>query len=1097
MADIHPHVPPTPHSPAPTPAATGVDQPRREEEAPPRKKKRWGRRLLLTGLVLVLLLAVLVALAPMLLSTGPGTNFLLGLVNDRIRGHLMVDDLNLGWSGQSAHGVKLYGADRALIADVRSLDAPGVGLIGLARGSGDYDTVRIDVTKVAAARDEAGDLNVAQALSSPDPTPAKQEANAGGGLPEDFSLKLTLNVDQLTYTEPGEEAVTLKDFKLGLDAPNPQDISLHDVQGTVRRGEGAAAGEAGEIAIQSVRLQNAFAADGSLATGSMQVGGKGALKQIPTALLGFATEQLPLLQALIGPSFSTTFDGGGGVKDASGSVTFASQYITLDARVQAAGDTVSVVNGEGPELDITLQPEAFELLTVSEGVDGKPAEPGAYALAEPVRFVADVERLTMARTADGVNWQHAAITLRGKADALTLVKTASPDPATPAQGQEGGEGGEGGGEAQRIAMRDATLLVEAGDLGQRVHVTITGTADVDGTVKPVSLQVAAVNLFPVESAGQDVARTSYDVSSTDFPVPLIDAAGGLDGLATAGLGETVSVDATLVAATPEEAKQGVKYHAKVTTLKSPRLTLDKEAKVKLMADASGAFAGVHLRDPMSANFVMADGLAAQLQGEEPTFTVVRGQPLRGRVQVDGLTWMLPAADADPNATVRAAESSVDMTLTVQSGAIRLEQPVGERKAGTVIDIQGLTVQAKSEKNLAEGLNWLLNLKFLEQSEGDVPPPAGAVGRPAGREGGQAGVISGKGTLTELFDKAGVMQAGSAGVTADLTLENVPGSLVTAVTGQPTVGAMVGQSVRGTANLDYQTGRAGSIDIALDGDNTTIRLAGPVDKEGVFRPSSDQTQRVNVTQEVGDTLLTSFVPYLAGVVNATAPLELTLAKGSAIPLRNFDLKNVDATLGFDLRGAKLGPDAQIASLLKLLGVKIDDLDVSAIAPSLQVKGGQLVYGQPVTLQLGDETLSFSDGKFDLSSGAIQSLSMTLVSTSVKELNGFTLPVTGTLSAPQLNQDKLVQALAEQGIRQGIGELLGGDKEKKGADDGGRDGGVGGILGDVLGGGRDRDKDADKRDDDVPEGAISRPRRDRQRDRNDDTAPPPGAISRPRE
>ena len=302
---------------------------------------------------------------------------------------------------------------------------------------------------------------------------------------------------------------------------------------------------------------------------------------------------------------------------------------------------------------------------------------------------------------------------------------------------------------------------------------------------------------------------------------------------------------------------------------------------------------------------------------------------------------------------------------------------------------------------------------------------------------------------------------------------------------------------GRAKLDYQTGEPGFIDIALDGDNTQIRLAGPVDAQGVFRPREDQTQRVNVTRAVGDDMLAIFVPYLAGVVDASAPLELTLAQGSAIPLRNFSLENIDATVAFDLSGATLGPDNQLRDLLALLDVEIDDLDISAIAPAIQLKGGHVIYGRPVTLSLGRETLQFSNGRFDLNTGAITSLTLTLADTSIKELNGLSLPVTGELSAPQLDQSKLAQALAEQGIRQGIGELLGGDKNKgNGEGKGSGEDVIGGVLGEVLGGGRKRDRDRDEaRDDDVPEGAISRPREGGTRERSDADQPPPGAISRP--
>ena len=728
MADIHPHpTPATPDAPPPVaPPAPPTAPPPTEgsvhEENRPlgkRRKPRWGRRLLIGFVVLLLLGGLLVALAPMLLSTGPGNRLLLGLVNDRIRGHLVADSIDLGWTGQSAQGVKLYGEDRALIANVRAFNAPGVGLIGLATGSGDYGEVTADITKVAAAHNEAGELNVAQALSSPDPSPPTQDE--GGGLPEDFSLNLTLNIDQLTFTEPGEAAVVVKDFKLGVDAPNPQDITVRDVQGSVSSGD-----DAGAIAIESLRLQDAFASDGSLATSTMQVGGEGKVTDIPTGLLGFVTDQVAILQALIGPSFTAAFDGGGGARDASGTVSFVSRNITLDAKLAAAGDAVTLVETQGPEAKVTLTREAYALLTAGE--EGKPP---AYELAEDVTFVADIERLTMPRTAASVDWQRAAITLRGRADALTLVRTAAADPATTSQGEASGG-------IERIAMRDAVLLVESDNLGRAVKATITGTAEVDGTVKPVSLTVAASNLFPGEASdAEKPSPRAFQVASQDFPVPLIDAAGGLDGLATAGLGATASMNATLIEASEAEAGRGVMYQLLVYELDSPGLKLEQPskanqaaAKVAVLGSAEGGFRGVHVRDATAAAFKLDREAAAKFQGDEPTFTVV--EPLRGRVQIDSLTWVLPKAGATEGAAggdaaqgeagtamVNAVESSADVTLAVQSGAIRLDQEVAGREAGTLIDVRGLDLKLDSEKNLAAGLRWMLDLQFIERSgEGD-------------------------------------------------------------------------------------------------------------------------------------------------------------------------------------------------------------------------------------------------------------------------------------------------------------------------------------------------------------------------------------------
>jgi hypothetical protein len=70
------------------------------------RPRRWKRKLLVGVAAVLALLLILIALLPTLLSTGPGTRFIVGLAEDSINGSVELDDLSIGWfSGTRVAGL--------------------------------------------------------------------------------------------------------------------------------------------------------------------------------------------------------------------------------------------------------------------------------------------------------------------------------------------------------------------------------------------------------------------------------------------------------------------------------------------------------------------------------------------------------------------------------------------------------------------------------------------------------------------------------------------------------------------------------------------------------------------------------------------------------------------------------------------------------------------------------------------------------------------------------------------------------------------------------------------------------------------------------
>lgn len=162
----------------------------------PRKKKRWGRRILIGLGVVVVLLVILVALAPMIISTAAVRRVVIGKVNDSLNGKISLADWSIGWnSGVEIKGLEVKDAQGNVV-----LSAPrvytGLSLIDAAKGNYDLGTTVLENPTFHLVIDEEGKLNVSQ-LAKPSPQSASKPAGEKGGLP---NIKGTIKIENPTGT---------------------------------------------------------------------------------------------------------------------------------------------------------------------------------------------------------------------------------------------------------------------------------------------------------------------------------------------------------------------------------------------------------------------------------------------------------------------------------------------------------------------------------------------------------------------------------------------------------------------------------------------------------------------------------------------------------------------------------------------------------------------------------------------------------------------------------------------------------------------------------------------------------------------------------
>jgi|GEM_PF-2745585 len=209
----------------------------------PKKKRTW----LKVVLAIVLLIVLLVALTPTLLSTGPGTNFVVGQINNRIAGRVAIDDLSLGWfSGMKASGVTISDPGGQQVTRIDTLDT-GLTLLGLLTSSDiNAGNVTARVAETTLISDASGQTNLQRALApkatpvatpQPQPTPAApspQPASSG----KIIKANLSLLTGKTTWQSPNQPLLTIDTLtaKANIDtAGGPLTFSANT---SVRSGDG-------------------------------------------------------------------------------------------------------------------------------------------------------------------------------------------------------------------------------------------------------------------------------------------------------------------------------------------------------------------------------------------------------------------------------------------------------------------------------------------------------------------------------------------------------------------------------------------------------------------------------------------------------------------------------------------------------------------------------------------------------------------------------------------------------------------------------------------------------------------------------------------
>ncbi len=157
------------------------------DAAPQPRRKSWLRRLFILFVVIVLIVAIGVAAAPTILSTGPARSYALGMVNARIAGNLQLSDWSLSWfSPLTIRGVKINDLENREVLSVDTIQA-SAGVLNLIRNGLNFGDITLTAPNIHLILDEHNQPSLSAALQPKQPplTPsdAAPQPSPNGPLP--------------------------------------------------------------------------------------------------------------------------------------------------------------------------------------------------------------------------------------------------------------------------------------------------------------------------------------------------------------------------------------------------------------------------------------------------------------------------------------------------------------------------------------------------------------------------------------------------------------------------------------------------------------------------------------------------------------------------------------------------------------------------------------------------------------------------------------------------------------------------------------------------------------------------------------------------
>ncbi len=390
--------------------------------------------------------------------------------------------------------------------------------------------------------------------------------------------------------------------------------------------------------------------------------------------------------------------------------------------------------------------------------------------------------------------------------------------------------------AGRPAMMRAALAAKAAQPGE-------------ATAHPFMASVTVTEFLSGGKVRWEEAEMAASLGSKDFPL----AFAGLFTASAPRLQALAGDRADLEGALRLAPLRGGRGEARIS-VKAPRL----EGTADLALGEA-----VSLRNPAAFRLTVTPRSYEALlaSGREP------GRPARFVLAEDAVVQGRVASLSIPRRGTQTGDrptaASFESTLDIASWMLK------EGSSGRVVGLRGVSLKASTD-DLSRSLGVTLT--------GQVADPGGG--------GLQADIA-----LSNMFDKQGKTDISKAQLKLNMKTDRLPVPLLDSWMGLAGLGeAALGTSVDLTATADLSRG-AGPVTFRADASRGHLDIQGAV-RDGVFSLSRPLTGDLEVTEELGSSLLAKVHPFFETVHTSRDPLRLEVPKeGVAVPIRDFDISRV--------------------------------------------------------------------------------------------------------------------------------------------------------------------------------------------------------------
>ncbi|MEM1447374.1 MAG: hypothetical protein AAGF84_15050, partial [Planctomycetota bacterium] len=965
--------------------------------SPKRKRRAGGRRLLRWSVRLAvgggLLLVLLVALLPTLVSTNAGTSRIVGAINERVPGQIEIDDLKLAWlKGLSLEGVRLYDPAGEVVGSLDAVRLEEVGLFGLLRGTRDLGIVAIEGGALSLVEDEEGQTNLDRALGTrllgePEgndveakptndspresrPTSPPQERDDPAWVPADLRLAFAMRDIKVSVVGPSLPDVRIDMPEATLTADGPAKLGF-TLEATVAQGE-----DDGQVKIAGT-VDRLFDDAGRPSWPDARFDVEGLVEHVPLAAFDRLFPNAPSLETLIGPTLDAQVSLQGPATGLDALVIVSSQH--LDIRQGLVADAQGIAASDESQSTWVVTPASWALLT---GGDSE-----GPALVDSFVLAFGLTGLDAPRQGQGIDLTRTQFMASLRLDVGQVIRLDVPD-----QGE--------------IAVREFKAALGSASAAAGVSFTLDADLDAYGSRGELS---GVVDVRRGEAGWKALEIESVLRS---LPMPVMDALAGQGRRLTATFGPTV----------------GVNLLARADGSGGYALTagFDPGAGSPGVPQLSGTMTGRYT----------ADGAVA-LRTDTPLVLTLTPEAFAA--------WMTPLAEvADMGESVGLSlpeptqvEANLDFEFALADGP-GLRFVPDRTRAMAVIDLPETRLVDEWYHRDVPIRNGQVRIDAPDLRQ----PITATLGFETEAASGETGQFEAGILMTGAMLDDGYVQIESGQISGEIELNRVPTVVFDALSRQRGYAvAAFGETVSADIEpSDWSFGNGGRFELELSSANNSMGSLSGEDRDGYFEPDAPMTFFLNQTPELSNKILRFLNPVLLpAVVSATVPIAVTIDDDTLrLPTRAFDIGKLDADIQVQMGTLSIVPNVspvdKILPQLQTLGLieraSIYEARVSPI--TLRIRNGVIIY-EDLSFKIDDVELSFG-GTISLVDQTVD-MGMTLGGREIERdpllqrLVGDGITIGGTVQEPQVNLASVLNAFSQERLPQTLGGILEGVLRKE--------------------------------------------------------------------